>query len=43
MFGKQQNPKEFNKILSVTVDKQGLLFGDYEETNNVQLEVEIYE
>ena len=29
--------------MSVIVDKQGILSDDYEETNNAQLEEEIYE
>ena len=43
MFDKEQNPEELNKIMSVIVDKQGILSDDYEETNNAQLEEEIYQ
>ena len=43
MFDKEQNPEELNKIMSVIVDKQGILSDDYEERNNVQLEEEIYQ
>jgi len=35
MFDKEQNPQELNKIMSVIVDKQGILSNDYEETNNL--------
>jgi len=38
MFDKEQNPQELNKIMSVIVDKQGILSDDYEESNNAQLE-----
>ena len=41
MFDKEQNPEELNKIMSVIVDKEGILYDDYEETNNAQLEEEI--
>ena len=30
MFDKEQNPEELNKIMSVIVDKQGILSYDYE-------------
>ena len=43
MFDDEQNPKWLNKIKSVIVDKQGILFDNYEEMNNVQLEEEIYQ
>ena len=43
MFDKKQNPQELNKIISVIIDKQGILSNDYEETNNAQLEEEIYQ
>ena len=43
MFDKEQNPEELNKIISVIVDKQGALSDGYEETNNTQLEEEIYQ
>jgi len=43
MFDKEQNPEELNKIMSVIVDKQGILSDDYEERNNAQLEEEIYQ
>ena len=43
MFEKELNPEELNKIMSVIIDKQGILFDDYEETNNAQLEEEIYQ
>jgi len=42
MFDKEQNPEELNKI-SVIVDKQRILSNDYEESNNAQLEEEIYQ
>ena len=29
--------------MRIIVDKQGILFDDYEETNNTQLEEEIYQ
>jgi len=34
MFDREQNLEELNKIMSVIVDKQGISFDDYEETNN---------
>jgi len=40
---KKKNPEELNKIMSVIVDKQGILLDDYKETNNAQLEEEIYQ
>ena len=43
MFEKEQNPEELNKIMSITVNKQGMLSDDYEETNNALLEEEIYQ
>ena len=43
MFDKEKNPNELNKIMSVIVDKQVILFDDYEDTNNAQLEEEIYQ
>jgi len=43
MFDKEQQPKELNKIMSVIIDKQGILSGDHEETNNAQLEEEIHQ
>jgi len=43
MFDKEQNPEELNKIMSVITDKQGISSDDYEETNNTQLEEEIYQ
>ena len=39
MFDKEQNPEALNKIMSVIVDKQGILSEDYEETR----EEEIYQ
>jgi len=42
MFDKEQSPEGLNKIISVMVDKQGILYDDYEETKNAQLEEEIY-
>ena len=42
MFDREQNPEELNKIMSIIVDKQGLLSDYYEETNNAQLAEEIY-
>jgi len=35
MFDKEQNPEELNKIMSVIVDKQGLVLDSDEESNNV--------
>jgi len=43
MLNKEQNPEELNKIMSVIVDKQRILSDDYEESNNAQLEEEIYQ
>jgi len=41
IFDKEQNPKELNKIMSVILDKQGILSDDYEVSKNAQLEEEI--
>ena len=41
MFNKEQYPEELNKIMSAISDKY--LSDDNEETNNVQLEEEIYQ
>ena len=35
MFDKEQNPKEVNKIIGTTVDKQEALSKDNEEIYNV--------
>jgi len=43
MFDREQNSQELNKIMRIIVDKQGILSDDYEETNNTQLEEEIYQ
>jgi len=43
MFDKEQNGEKLNKIISIIVDKQGILSDDFEETNNTQLEEEIYQ
>jgi len=43
MFDKEENPEELNNIMSVIVDKQGILSFDYVEINNAQLEEEIYQ
>jgi len=43
MFDKEQNPEELNKITSAISDKYDVLSDDNEETNNVQLEVEMYQ
>ena len=43
VFDKEQNIEELNKIMNVIVDKQGILSEDYEETNNAQLEEDIYQ
>jgi len=43
MFGKEQNLEELNKIMSDISDKYDVLSDDNEETNNVQLEEEIYQ
>ena len=42
MFEKEQNPKELNKIMGAISDKHDVLSNDNEETNNVQLEEQIY-
>ena len=42
MFDEEQNPEELNKIMSVIVDKQGILSDDY-ETNNAHIEEEFYQ
>jgi len=42
MFEVEQNPEELNKIMSAISDKHDFLSDDNEETNNVQLEEEIY-
>ena len=42
MFEKEHNPEELNKIMSVIVDKQGVL-SENEESNNTQIEEEIYQ
>ena len=43
MFDEEQNPIELNKIISAISDKYDVLSDDNEETNNVQLEEEIYQ
>ena len=43
MFDEEQNQEELNKIMSAISDKHNVLFDDNEETNNVQLEEEIYQ
>jgi len=43
IFDKELNSEELNKIMSVIIDKQGLLSNEYEETNNAQLEEKIYQ
>ena len=43
MFDKEQNPEELNQIMSITVDRQGILSDDYEEPNNARVEEEIYQ
>jgi len=43
MLYKERNSEELNKIMSDIVDKQGILSEDYEESNNAQLEKEIYQ
>ena len=43
MFDKEQNLEKLNKIMSIIVDKQGILSNDYEGTNNAQLEEEVYQ
>jgi len=43
MFEEEQNPEELNKIMGVISDKHNILFDDSEDTNNVQLEEEIYQ
>ena len=43
MFDEEQNSEELNKIMSAISDKYDVLFDDNAETNNVQLEEEIYQ
>ena len=43
MFEVEQNPEELNKIMGAISDKHDLLSDDNEETNNIQLEEEIYQ
>lgn len=43
MLEKEQYPKELNKIMSAISDKHNVLSNCHEETNNVQLEEEIYQ
>ena len=43
MFEKEQNLEELNKIMGAISDKHNVLFDDNEETNNAQLEEEIYQ
>jgi len=43
MFDVYKNPEELNKIMSAISDKYDVLSDDNEETNNVQLEEEIYQ
>ena len=43
MFDIEQNSDELNKIMSAISDKHDFLSDDNEETNNVQLEEEIYQ
>ena len=43
MFDKEQKPKELNKIMGAIADNQNVSSDDYEETNNIQLEEEIYQ
>ena len=43
MFEKKHDPEELNKIMSAIGDKHDVLSYENEETNNVQLEEEIYQ
>ena len=43
MFEVEQNPEELNKIMSAISDKYDVMSDDNKETNNVQLEEEIYQ
>jgi len=43
MLDVEQNPEELNKIMSAISDKHDVLSDDNEETNNIQLEEEIYQ
>jgi len=43
IFEKEQNSEEFNMIKGAISDKYDVLFDDNEETNNIQLEEEIYQ
>ena len=42
MFDVEQNPEELNKIMSAISDKYNVMSDDNEQTNNDQLEEEIY-
>jgi len=42
MLDVEQNPEELHKIMSTISDKHDVLSDDNEETNDVQLEEEIY-
>ena len=43
MFEKEQNSEELNKIMSAISNKHDVLSDENEETNNVELEEEIYQ
>ena len=43
IFEKEQNPKELNKIMGAIIHQHDILSDDNEETNNFQLEEEIYQ
>ena len=43
MFEKKQNSEKLDKIMSAISDKHDALSDEKEETNNVQLEEEIYQ
>ena len=43
MFEKEQNREELNKIMDAISDEHDVSSDDNEETNNVQLEEEIYQ
>lgn len=43
LFDEEENPVELNKIMGIIAEKQIILSDDYEETNNILLEKEIYQ
>ena len=43
MFDKEQNSEQLDKMMDSITDKQKVLFDNNEDTNNIQLEEEIYQ